>query len=85
MRVLNCAGFGANSGVVAGMDWVIANKVSPAFVNMSLGDVYDQSLNDGSQRLIDAGITVVVAAGNSSATVAQRARPAAQWHRTSTP
>lgn len=67
VRVLNCAGFGANSGVVAGMDWVIANKQMPAVVNMSLGDVYDQSLNDGSQRLIDAGITVVVAAGNSVA------------------
>ena len=37
VRVLNCSGSGTNSGVIAGVDWVTANHVSPAVANMSLG------------------------------------------------
>lgn len=66
IRVLDCVGSGANSGVVAGIDWVIAHKVSPAVINMSLGSPFDQALNDATQRAVNAGITVVTAAGNSA-------------------
>src|SRR6266850_776340 len=37
VRVLNCNGSGSTSGVIAGVDWVTANHISPAVANMSLG------------------------------------------------
>ena len=36
-RVVNCSGGGNASMVIAGMDWIAANGVKPAVVNMSLG------------------------------------------------
>jgi serine protease len=66
VRVLGCNGSGANSGVIAGMDWVANNHVKPAVANMSLGDNATQSIDDAVQRMHNAGVTVVVAAGNQS-------------------
>lgn len=66
VRVLDCVGSGANSGVVAGLDWIVAHKQLPAVINMSLGSPFDQALNDATQRAVDAGIVVVTAAGNSA-------------------
>ena len=66
VRVLGCNGSGANSGVIAGMDWVAQNHVKPAVVNMSLGGSADQATDDAVNRLHNAGVTVVVAAGNNS-------------------
>ena len=37
VRVLDCQGSGSEAGVIAGVDWVTANKQTPAVVNMSLG------------------------------------------------
>jgi subtilisin family serine protease len=37
VRVLDCNGSGTNSGVIAGVDWVAANRTLPAAANMSLG------------------------------------------------
>src|SRR4029079_16552661 len=37
VRVLDCNGSGSNSGVIAGVDWVTSNHVSPSVANMSLG------------------------------------------------
>ena len=67
VRVLDCNGSGSNSGVIAGIDWVTANRVLPAVANMSLGGGFTQALNDAVQRSIDAGVTYVVAAGNNAA------------------
>ena len=39
VRVLNCAGYGSDADVIAGMEWVAANATLPAVANMSLGDV----------------------------------------------
>lgn len=66
VRVLDCNGSGANSGVIAGMDWVANNHVKPAVANMSLGGSADQATDDAVNRLHNAGVTVVVAAGNNS-------------------
>jgi len=66
VRVLGCNGSGANSGVIAGMDWVAQNHVKPAVANMSLGGSADQATDDAVNRLHNAGVTVVVAAGNNS-------------------
>ena len=67
IRVLNCAGSGSNSGVIAGVDWVALNAIKPAVANMSLGGDPSAALNAAVARAVDAGITFAVAAGNSNA------------------
>ena len=66
VRVLGCTGSGTNSGVIAGMDWVANNHVKPAVANMSLGGGASQATDDAVARMSAAGVTVVVAAGNSN-------------------
>ena len=68
VKVLSDTGSGSFSTIVAGMDWVIANKgTSPAVVNMSLGGSGTNStMNSAVKRLYDAKIPVIVAAGNSN-------------------
>jgi subtilisin family serine protease len=67
VRVLDCAGSGTSSGVIAGIDWVVKNGGRPAVINMSLGGSYDATLNQAVANAVAAGVTVVVAAGNESA------------------
>jgi subtilisin family serine protease len=66
VRVLDCAGSGTNAGVIAGMDWVAQNRVTPAAANMSLGGGASQAIDDAIQRMVNAGVTVAVAAGNEN-------------------
>ena len=66
VRVLGCTGSGTNAGVIAGIDWVAQNRVLPAVANMSLGGGASQATDDAIARLTNAGVTVVVAAGNSN-------------------
>jgi len=68
VRVLGCNGSGTVSGVVAGMDWVVAHHQAgkPAVANMSLGGPPSTALDAAVARLTADGVTVVVAAGNSS-------------------
>ncbi|TJY62895.1 S8 family peptidase [Sinimarinibacterium sp. CAU 1509] len=67
VRVLGCSGSGSNAGVIAGVDWVAANAQLPAVANMSLGGGDSAALDMAVQNAIDAGVTFVVAAGNSNA------------------
>ncbi len=66
VRVLDCAGSGTTSGVIAGLDWVATNKVANSVANMSLGGGASTALDTAVTNLINAGVTVVVAAGNSN-------------------
>lgn len=67
VRVLDCAGAGSVSGVIAGLDWVINDHVSgPAVINLSLGTGKSASLESAVDRAYNDGITVVSAAGNSN-------------------
>lgn len=66
IRVLQDDGYGPTSGIVAGIEYVIANAVKPAVINMSLGGVYSNSIDAAVNAAINSGITVVVAAGNSN-------------------
>ena len=68
VRVLDCRGSGAWSGVVAGIDWAVGDHQTgqPAVANMSLGGGAVQSVDDAVQRLVADGVTVAVAAGNES-------------------
>lgn len=67
VRVLDCAGNGSWSAVIAGIDWVAASTLRPAVANMSLGGGYSQSLNAAVARAVAKGVTFAVAAGNSNA------------------
>jgi subtilisin family serine protease len=68
VRVLGCDGSGTTSGVVEGLDWVLANGgTTPAVVNMSLGVTDSDALDLAVERVISGGITVVAAAGNAAA------------------
>jgi subtilisin family serine protease len=66
VRVLDCNGSGSTSGVIAGVDWVRANHVKPAVANMSLGGGASSTLDAAVNNLSAAGVTIVVAAGNSN-------------------
>ncbi|MET9627141.1 S8 family peptidase [Lentzea sp. NPDC006480] len=66
VKVLGCDGFADGDSVIAGIDWVTANGVRPAVVNMSLGGQGQNPAQDAAiRRSIAAGFTFVVAAGNS--------------------
>jgi subtilisin family serine protease len=66
VRVLDCGGSASYSTVIAGLDWVAANGVKPAVVNLSLGGGADQATNIATNNLIEAGFTTVVSAGNNA-------------------
>jgi subtilisin family serine protease len=67
VRVLNCSGSGTTSGVIAGIDWVTANRAAASVANMSLGGGFSSTLNAAVSNSIAAGVTYAVAAGNSNA------------------
>jgi subtilisin family serine protease len=69
VRVLDCSGSGSYSSVIAGLDWIAANHRlgDAAVVNMSLGGPASSTLDGAIRNLITKGVSVVVAAGNSSA------------------
>jgi subtilisin family serine protease len=67
VKVLNCAGSGTTTGVVAGVNWVTSNAVKPAVANMSLGGGISTSIDNAVANSIASGVTYVVAAGNSNA------------------
>jgi subtilisin family serine protease len=70
VRVLDCAGSGSWSGVIAGIDWVTqqksANRSVPMVANMSLGGGFISSVNDAVTKSISAGVTYAIAAGNDN-------------------
>ena len=69
VRVLDCYGSGTWSGVIAGLDWVAGNHLPgvPAVANMSLGGGAVLSVDTAVSAVVNDGVTVVVAAGNSGA------------------
>ncbi|GAA1293395.1 S8 family peptidase [Saccharothrix xinjiangensis] len=67
VKVLNCAGSGTTAGVIAGVDWVTANRSGPSVANMSLGGGAQAALDAAVANSIAAGITYAVASGNSNA------------------
>ena len=66
VRVLDCGGSGSWAGVIAGIDWVAANRVLPAVANLSLGGGANAAVDTAVANLSNAGVTVAVAAGNNS-------------------
>jgi subtilisin family serine protease len=66
VRVLDCAGSGTNSGVIAGVNWVTANHSGPSVANMSLGGGASTALDNAVAASIASGVTYAIAAGNSN-------------------
>lgn len=68
VRVLDCAGSGYWSDVIAGINWVTGDHVegAPAVANMSLGGGASTAVDDAVKGSIADGVTYAVAAGNGN-------------------
>ncbi len=71
VKVLDKSGRGSFSGILTGLEYVIAQKQNnptiPMVINMSLGgNVVLPEVEDAIDDAVNAGIVVVVAAGNSA-------------------
>ncbi len=68
VRVLDCDGSGATSGIIAGVDWVTAHHQAgqPAVANMSLGGSASSALDSAVRNSIADGISYALAAGNGN-------------------
>ncbi len=67
VRVLDCAGSGAWSGVIAGIDYVANSTLRPAVANMSLGGIPSSTVDAAVAGAVAKGVVIVVAAGNNGA------------------
>ncbi|KAL7555314.1 hypothetical protein ACHAWF_018976 [Thalassiosira exigua] len=65
-RVLNANGSGTYEGVIEGIEFVAENCDGSCVINMSLGGGYSPMVNEAVAGAHDAGVTVVVAAGNEN-------------------
>jgi len=67
VKVLNDRGSGSLEGIMAGMDWVAVSGVRPTVASMSLGvNAKVESFKGAVDGMFEAGVVVVVAAGNSN-------------------
>lgn len=66
VRVFDCGGEAVWSQVIQGLDWIRDNAVTPAVVTMSIIGPASNALDAAVRSLIEAGLTVVVAAGNNN-------------------
>jgi subtilisin family serine protease len=66
VRVLNNAGSGTTSGVIAGVDYVAGAGQSGDVANMSLGGGPSQALDDAVVAAAATGVKFTLAAGNES-------------------
>ncbi|MGQ4437762.1 MULTISPECIES: S8 family peptidase [unclassified Streptomyces] len=64
VRVLDNAGAGTTSQVIAGIDWVTRHAHKPAVANLSLGGHHNAQLDAAVRNSIASGVTYTVAAGN---------------------
>ena len=88
VKVLDSRGFGTTSSVICGLDWVIRHQNKIEVVNMSLGGpgsdgrCSDDAYHKAVCKVNQAGIPVVVAAGNAGERV--RKTVPATWKETIT-
>ena len=71
VKVLDETGGGLFSGIIAGIDWVVA-RGDIEVINLSLGGPgSSRAMDSAVASAVDAGVTVIAAAGNDSADAAQ--------------
>jgi len=67
VKVLGDDGSGSLEGIMSGMDWVAESGNRPAVASMSLGSNSKvEAFGDAVDAVFEAGVVVVVAAGNSN-------------------
>lgn len=69
VKVLSDAGSGTKSQTIAGVDWVVEQADTTgrkSVANLSLGGSFSQAQNDALAAAYDAGVLMVVAAGNDN-------------------
>lgn len=68
VRALACDGQGMSSGIVAGLNWIIAHHAAgtPAVVNLSIGGDPSSTLDAALRAVINDGVVAAVSAGNES-------------------
>ena len=74
VQVLSCEGSGTSAGVLAGINWALADALQQqqrAVMSMSLGGPQSQAENDAIDVAHARGVVVVVAAGNDAADACQ--------------
>jgi hypothetical protein len=65
VRAMGCDGNGGYGNIIAGLEWIAANKQMPAVVSMSITTPTSVSLDQAVNNLVaTSGVTVVAAAGN---------------------
>merc|ERR1740129_1478128 len=68
VKVLGDYGYGDTSWSISALDWLATSPIRPAVASMSLGsEGTNQATKDAVDAAVNAGIVVVVAAGNSNA------------------
>ncbi|CAG8980146.1 hypothetical protein HYALB_00013501 [Hymenoscyphus albidus] len=70
VKVLDSTGSGSTSGVISGVQWVATNARPRSVLSMSLGGGFSSAMNSAVAAAVRAGVTNVVAAGNSGANAA---------------
>ncbi len=71
VKVLDDSGFGGTTGIIAGIEWAIDPDDDPAtdngahVMNLSLGGSIDAAMDEAVNTAMEAGVVVVVAAGNN--------------------
>ena len=66
VRVFGCGNSGSFSDTIEGINWILGNLQLPAVANMSLGGNAYPPVDTAVNNLINAGVTVVVSAGNDN-------------------
>ncbi|MFH8479859.1 S8 family serine peptidase [Streptomyces sp. NPDC018055] len=87
-RVLDNNGSGTTAGVIAGVDWITANRTAPSVANVSLGGGASTALDDAVRRSITAGWATSDTAthtGNGTSFAAPHVAGAAAVHLTNHP
>ncbi|MFZ5759008.1 MAG: S8 family peptidase [Thermodesulfobacteriota bacterium] len=64
VKVLDGAGFGLLSWIIAGIDWAVDNDID--IVNISIGGPHTAALEDACATAYQAGVLLVAAAGNGN-------------------
>lgn len=72
VRVMDCNGVGNTTTLTQGIDWILrTHSDGLGVVNMSIGGSKDSTVDAITERLVDAGLVVVAAAGNSGSDACQ--------------
>jgi hypothetical protein len=67
VRAFDCNNVGTTSSILAGIDWVTANRIRPAVALLAMQGVASVAFNSAVENSMNAGVTYVVAAGNNHA------------------